>query len=187
MIYPLALGTAFLITGLVLLILHGLGLWKPAQAQAWLKAFPRSKSWGTGLLILATLWSWLLITNIDLGEFSDWRLRLQAFIPIAAFLTWRYVDEFLSVRSLGMLVLLAAEPLLEAAWMRPETSRLLLVVLVYIYIVLAMFWIGTPYVLRDQIAWVTKNEGRWRAAAFSGMVYGAVLILLFGLTLHRSS
>ncbi len=187
MIYSLTLGTAFLLTGLVLFILHGLGFWKSAAAQAWLKAFPRSKGWGVALLAVASIWFWLLVTNIDLGEFSNWRLKLQVIVPVAAFLTWRYVDEFLSVRSLGMIVLLAAEPLLEAAWMRPESGRLFLIVLVYIYIVAAMFWIGTPYVLRDHIAWVTKSESRWRAAALAGMAYGAVLLILSGLTLRHSS
>jgi hypothetical protein len=191
MIYPLALGSAFLIAGLLLVILHAIGLLKPTQSQAWLRAFPRSKPWGTALLVAATIWSWLLVTNIDLGEFSDWRLRLQIVIPIAGYLTWRYVDEFLSARALGMLVLLAAEPMLEAAWLRPELSRLLLVVLVYVYIVIAMFWIGAPYVLRNQIAWVTKSDGRWKTAAIVGLLYGALLIILGCrldlLTPHRSS
>jgi hypothetical protein len=178
MIYPLALGSAFLLTGLFLVLLHGFGLWKPGPSQAWLRAFPRSKAWGTVLLVAAAVWSWLLVTNIDLGEFSDWRLRLQVVIPIAAYLTWRYVEEFLAARALGMLVLLAAEPLLEAAWLRPETSRLALVALVYIYIVAAMFWIGAPYVLRNQIAWVSKTDDRWRAAALVGLLYGAALTYL---------
>ena len=186
MIYPLALGTAFVITGLVLALLHAVAFLKPAPAQAWLRAFPRSAGWGTALLFLATAWALVLISVIDLGEFAPWRPRLQVVIPIAGFLTWRYVDEFLSVRALGMVLLLAMEPLLEAAWLQPEMSRLFLVAVAYLYIILAMFWIGMPYVLRDQIAWVTKNESRWRAAALVGIVYGAILILC-PLTLHRSS
>ncbi len=186
MIYPFALGTAFVITGLFMAIVHGAALWKPGAAQAWLRAFPRSKGWGTGLLFLAVAWAFILISTIDLGEFTDWRGRVQIAIPVAGFLTWRYVEEFLAVRALGMVTLLAAEPLLEAAWLRSEPSRLLLVGLVYVYIILAMFWIGMPYVLRDHISWVTKNESRWRAAALAGLIYGAILIIC-PLTLHRSS
>ena len=186
MIYPLALGTAFIIAGLLLLVAHGLALFKPKAVQDWLRAFPRSRFWGTAMIVAATVWAWLLVTKVDLGEFSDWRFRLQLIVPIAGFLAWQYVDEFLSVRALGMVTLLAAEPLLEAAWLHPEGSRLVLVVLVYAYIVLAMFWIGMPYVLRDQIAWLTKNESRWRAAALAGVIYGALLLILVP-TLHRSS
>ena len=186
MIYPLALGTAFIIAGLLLLVAHGLALFKPKAVQDWLRAFPRSRFWGTAMIVAATVWAWLLVTKVDLGEFADWRFRLQLIVPIAGFLAWQYVDEFLSVRALGMVTLLAAEPLLEAAWLHPEGSRLVLVVLVYAYIVLAMFWIGMPYVLRDQIAWLTKNESRWRAAALAGVIYGALLLILVP-TLHRSS
>lgn len=178
MIYPLKLETALVLTGLFLLVLHSLALWKPAAVQAWLRAFPRSKSLGLLLLVVGTVWSWLLIRNIDLGEFSNWRERLLIFIPVAAVLTWMYVQEFLSVRSLGIVALLAAEPLLEAAFLRPEMSRLFLVTLAYVWIVFAMFWIGMPYTLRDQIAWITASQKRWRAAAFAGLAYGALLLLL---------
>jgi hypothetical protein len=185
MIYPLSLGLAMVLTGLLLVLAHGWALLKPAKAKQWLQRFPRSTEIGYALLFVATVWAWILIYKIDLGEFSNWKTRLLIIIPVAAFLTGKYVNEFLAARALGMVALLAAEPLLEAAWMRPEAGRLFLVILAYVWIVFAMFWIGMPYVLRDQIAWVTKEEGRWRAAAFAGIVYGAILLIL-PLTLHRS-
>ncbi len=188
MIYPLSLWPAFLIAGAALVFVHGIALLRPAAAKSWLKAFPRSRAWGLALLFLAAVWSFILIWTIDLGEFSNWRPRLLVIIPIAAILTGMYVEEFLAVRALGMLALLGAEPFLEAAWLRPEPSRLLLVALMYFYIVLGMFWIGMPYVLRDQIAWLSKSESRWRTAALLGVGYGAVLIARCCLqTLHRSS
>jgi hypothetical protein len=95
---------------------------------------------------------------------------------VAAVLTLRFVQEFLSVRALGMLLLLVAEPLLEAAWMRPELGRLFLVVLVYCWIVAGLFCIGMPYLLRDAIEWVTLARWRWRAAVFSGIFYGILLL-----------
>ena len=187
MIYSLSLWYAVILTGLLLLALGGAALAQPAAAQRWLRAFPRSRGWGTALLLAAAAWSWLLIKNIDLGEFSNWRDRLLILIPVAAFLTWKFVDELLSARALGMLVLLAAEPLLEAAFLRPEASRLWLVSFVYLAILAAMFWIGMPYVLRDQIGWITKSESRWRAAAFAGIGYGAVLLICLSQIPRHSS
>jgi len=105
-------------------------------------------------------------------------------VPVLGFLTWRYVPEFLAVRALGMLVLLAAEPLLEAAWLRPEMSRLLLVTLVYVWICFALFWIGMPYTLRDQIDWLLRTPARLKYACSAGIAYGAVL-LISRWTLHR--
>ncbi|MDQ3623346.1 MAG: hypothetical protein M3463_12785 [Verrucomicrobiota bacterium] len=186
MIYSLDLRTALIVTGLLLVAMHALALWKAADVRAWLQAFPRSRPMGLALLVIVAAWSWILIKTIDLGEFTHWRMRILVFIPIAAFLTWRYVDEFLAPRSLGMLVLLAAEPLLEAAFLRPEASRLFLVSLVYVAIVFGLFWIGMPYTLRDQIAWLSRKESRWRAAALTGLAYG-LLLLSLPLTLHRSA
>ena len=77
-----------------------------------------------------------------------------------------------------MVVLLAAEPLLESAFLRPELSRLFLVSLVYVWIGFALFWVGMPYTLRDHVGWLMASEKRWRAAAFAGLAYGALLLIL---------
>ncbi len=130
------------------------------------------------MLTVAAVWFFYLVSTMDLGEFSSWRKTVLIGTPIAWFLTWKYVEEFLAVRALGMIVLLAAEPLLESAFLRPEPSCFFLRILVYIWIVFAMFWVGTPYTLRDQIAWITTAEKRWRAAAFAGLAYGVLLLAL---------
>jgi len=178
MIYSLKLETALTLVGLWLLAIHGLALVKGPAIKAWLKTFPRSKFMGTLLLVVATVWAWWVVATIDLGEFTDWRDRVKVIIPIAAILTYLYADEFLAPRALGMIVLLAAEPLLESAFMRPEMSRLFMVSLVYVWITLALFWVGMPFTLRDQITWITAAHSRWRLATFAGLAYGALLVIL---------
>ncbi len=186
MIYSFDLKTAILAVGLLLIAAHAFALLRPKATRDFLQTLPRSRSIGCILLLVVTIWSWLLAKNIDLGEFSNWRPKLLIFIPVAAWLTWQYVEEFLAARCLGMLVLLAAEPLLESAFLRPEMSRLFLVTLVYAWVAFALFWIGMPYTLRDQISWVTKTEGRWKTAALAGIGYGAILLLTLG-TLHGAA
>ena len=178
MIYSLKLETALYLAGLLIIAGHALALFNPKAVQAWLRALPRSKPLGFVLLTVAAIWFFLLVWKMDLGEFSNWRERVLIGTPIAWWLAWKYVDEFLAARGLGMLVLLCAEPLLEAAFLRPETSRLFLVTLVYVWVAFALFWVGMPYTLRDQIAWITAAEKRWRAAAFAGLAYGALLLIL---------
>jgi len=186
MIYSLKLETAFALVGVLLVVAHALALLKAGAVQDWLRSFPRSKGWGITLLTIAAVWFFYLVATMDLGEFSNWRPTVLVVTPMAWVLTWKYVDEFLAVRALGMIVLLAAEPLLESAFLRPEVTRLFLVALVYVWVVFAMFWVGTPYTLRDQIAWITAAERRWRAAALAGLAYGALLIGLM-LTLPKSA
>ena len=182
MIYSLTLETALLILGFFLVVSHSVALVLPGPTQSWLKTFPRSSFFGVVLLGIAAIWFYWLVSSMDLGEFDKFRKALKIGTPIAAVLTGLYVQEFLAVRSLGMIVLLAAEALLEAAWLRPEMSRLWMVTLVYVWLTVALFWVGMPYTLRDQIAWVSASPGRWRGAAVFGIVYGAILLVV-GLTL----
>jgi len=100
---------------------------------------------------------------------------LLGLIVAATFLTFRYVDEFLAVRALGIFLILVAEPLIEAAFLRPEAGRLLLVAWAYILAILGMVWVGLPYMLRDQIDWARKSKANWIAATAAGVVYGALL------------
>jgi hypothetical protein len=176
MIYSLTLETALLLLGLILIASHSVALALPSQTQAWLKAFPRSSFIGVVLLAVAAIWFYWLVSTMDLGEFEKFRKAFKIGTPIAAVLTGIYVQEFLAVRSLGMIVLLGAEALLEAAWLRPEMSRLWMVSLVYVWLTVALFWVGMPYVLRDQISWVSSSQKRWRVAAIVGIVYGVILL-----------
>ena len=177
MIYSFDLKTVLLVVGLLLIAGHAFALLRPQATREFLKTLPRSRTMAFVLLLIVAVWSYYLATTIDLGEFSTWRPKLKIFIPIATVLTWLYVEEFLATRCLGMLVLLAAEPLLEAAFLRPEMSRLFLVTLVYVWVSFALFWIGMPYTLRDQISWVSKTDGRWKTAALAGIGYGVVLLI----------
>ena len=175
------LKTVGIVVGLLLIAAHAVAFLKPQVTQTWLKALPRSNFWGIAILAIDAVWAWFLVRGLDMGEFSAFQRPLLILIPIAFYLTIRYVDEFLAARALGILCLLAAEPLLCAAFLKPQTSRLLLVVLAYVWIVAGMFWIGMPYLLRDQIGWVQQTMGRWKAAAFAGLLYG-LAILTFAFT-----
>jgi hypothetical protein len=176
MIYSLKLETALLAVGCVLLFGHLLALFFGPFLQKQLQAFPRSVSAGVALFVAASAWFTGLVAFTDLGEFSSMRTKFLIFSVLAAVLMLRFVLEFLAVRALGMLLLLVAEPLLESAWMRPEAGRLWLVGLVYVWIVAGLFFIGTPYVLRDAIGWVTGSGWRWKAASVAGIGYGVLLL-----------
>jgi len=178
MIYHLSLRSAGLIAGAVLCLLGVVGLVMHNTARMTLGRFPRSRLAGVVILAIDLLWSFWLISTMEMGEFSAFRRPFLIALPIGFFLAIRFVDEFLAVRALGILVLLAAEPLLEAAFFRYETSRLVLTVLAYILIVLGLIWVTLPYKLRDQINWFSKSAVHWRSVNAISFVYGVVLIAL---------
>ena len=176
MIYSFSLESALLAVGLSLLASHLFALFFESTVRRHLLAFPRSVVAGNVLFSLAAVYFGCLVAWTDLGEFTSMRPKFLIATVIACVLTIRFVQEFLSVRALGMLLLLVAEPLLEAAWMRPESGRLFLVGLVYLWIVGGLFFIGMPYLLRDAIEWVTSASWRWKAAVWGGVLYGILLL-----------
>lgn len=176
MIYHLSLQTAGLIAGILLLLVSLPGLLMPETARAWVTKFPRSLTVGIILLTLGFLWSFWLLATMEMGEFSSFRRPLLIAVPIGYLLVMRFVNELLAVRALGILALLAGEPLLDAAFLRYEHSRLLVTVFAYLLIVAGLFWVTMPYVLRDQIASITRTAARWRSLSLLGLIYSAAIL-----------
>jgi hypothetical protein len=177
MIYHLSLQTVGIIAGAFLILISLPGLLKPDLASV-AQRFPRSRVAGVILLTADLVWSFWLLATMEMGEFSAFRRPLLIALPIGYVLVLRFVDEFLAVRALGILCLLAAEPLLDAAFLRYETSRLLITVLAYLLIVAGLFWVTIPYLLRDQINWSARSAVRWRFMHGVALFYGAAILTL---------
>jgi hypothetical protein len=175
MIYYLSLHTAGIIAGGFLILIGLLGLFRTDFAK-FMQRFPRSHITGVILLTICLLWTFWLLATVQMGEFSGFRRPLLIALPIGYGLVLRFVDEFLAIRALGILCLLAAEPLLDAAFLRYETSRLLITVFAYVLIVAGLFWVAIPYVLRDQINWSTRSVFRWRCLHAIALIYGGVIL-----------
>lgn len=175
MIYHFSLQAVGLVAGVILILVSLLALFLPVEN--FLPQFPRSRIAGAALLTVDLIWSFWLLATMEMGEFSNFRRPLLIILPIGFFLVLKFVDEFLAARALGILCLLAAEPLLDAAFLRPETSRLLVTILAYLMIVAGLFWVTMPYLLRDQISWSTRNPGRWRFISGLGFAFGAAILV----------
>jgi hypothetical protein len=176
MIYHLSLQTAGFIAGVFLVLIGLAGLLRPAASRTAARQLPRSRVAGFVLLTIAFFWSFWLLATMEMGEFSSFRKPLLIIMPIGFLLILRFVDEFLAARALGIIFLLAAEPLLDAAFFRSETSRLLVTVFAYLLIVAGLFWVTMPYLLRDQINWSARTNGRWRLTHGLALLYGAAIL-----------
>lgn len=176
MIYHLSLQTAGMIAGFFLLLVGLAGLIKPEAARGFAQRLPRSRVAGFMLLTVALFWTLWLLYTMEMGEFSSFRKPLLIALPIGFFLVLRFVDEFLAVRALGILFLLGAEPLLDAAFFRTEASRLLVTVFAYLLIVAGLIWVTMPYLLRDQINWSARRPWRWRLTHVLALLYGAAIL-----------
>ena len=177
MIYSLSLQSVGIAVGVILLLGHAVAWVGGPKAMDFAKGFPRSRAAATILLMMAAVWAFLLVQEVDLGEFSKLRQIMLIGIVAGAILAWLYVEEFLAARALGMVLLLAAEVVLESAVLRTESSRLLLVTLAYGWVLAGLFMVGMPYLARDAINLVTASTTRWKVACLGGVGYGVALLV----------
>ncbi|MCB1205817.1 MAG: hypothetical protein KDN18_16260 [Verrucomicrobiae bacterium] len=164
-----------LLVGLWLVASHVFALLRPELVKPWLSAFPRNEKIGTVLVTIGFAWAFMIWSCMDLGEFFKVERPVQFLIAGMCVGVIVYVKEFLAVRALGFLMILAAAPMLESAFLKDPQSRLFLVVFAYAIAIKGMFWVGMPYLLRDQIKWVLSSENRFRAGALAGAAYGLVI------------
>jgi heptosyltransferase-2 len=178
MIYHFSLQSVAIIAGIILVLIGLPGLIRPGPTQDWIKRLPRSYIAGIILLTIDLAWSLWLLATMEMGEFQSFRHPLLIVLPIGYFLVLRFVDEFLAVRALGILCLLGAEPLLDAAFFRNDPERLVVTVFAYVLIVAGIIWVTMPYLLRDQINWGARNSIRWRCLHALSLLYGAAVLVL---------
>jgi hypothetical protein len=179
--------TAGIILGLWLIASHSLMIAKPALVQGWLKRFPRSQLAGQIILAVALAWFWLLVApegmgklsalRMDLGEFNNIKPLLRLLVPAALIAVCVSVRDFLAVRALGVLGLMIAAPLLEAAFLKDPASRLLIPIFAYALLTKSLFWVGMPYLFRDAVTWATASDARWKLLSFGGLAYGIVTLV----------
>lgn len=165
-----------IVVALALILSHAWALKNTAKTQAFLKAFPRNYSWGVILLTIDFLWAEFALVNMDMGEFFTMRDKFMMIVAGGYVAVLLYVKEFLAVRALGSLMLLVAGPVLTAAFLQPQTSRLLIPILAYAWIIIGMFFIGMPFLMRDWVNTLIAKPQRWNLAIYGGIAYGIVLL-----------
>ena len=176
-----------IILALWLIASHALMLAKPEAVQGFLKKFPRHQLMGQLLLGVGLSWFWLLIApdnmgwisslSMDLGEFNGTKPMLRVLVPILIFLVAMSIRDFLAVRALGVVGMMAAAPLLEAAFLKAPVSRLLVPAYAYLLLTASMFFVGMPYLFRDAVEWATADSRRWRMLALAGLGYGVAILV----------
>jgi len=171
----MSLFLATLLPGLFLALSGALLVWNDPRVGSLARALPRSNrsAWlffGTGVLWF--LWRLSHLGESDLIFFKTPQPVMLGFAVLAV-LAFVYAPDFLAVRGLCVLMLLAAEPLLYAAYMEyHHPQRLLMVVAVYTGLAAAIYLAAAPYRLRDVFDWLFRTPGRPRLAGAFLLFYG---------------
>jgi hypothetical protein len=166
---------ATLLPGLFLALLGGLLLWNDPRVKSTAKALPRSQR--AAWLFFGAGAAWFIWRLSRVGEsdliFFQQPMPLMIGFGVLAVLAFIYTPDFLAVRGLCVLMILAGEPLLHAAYMEwSHPQRLLMVSAVYLGLGLSLYLAAAPYRLRDFFDWLFGAPSRPRLLGTLFLAYG---------------
>ncbi len=175
----MTLFSATLLCGLALVTLGVLFLLGHPAVIAALKAMPRSRLATFVFFGAATLWFLAKVWTLSEADLGEYRKILFVGFGAVAIASFFCVPDFLAVRGLAALMLLAATPLLDAAYMQHHfPQRLFMVTAVFVGIVGAIYLGVVPFRLRDFFGWVFNRPVRSRVVGGALAAYGLILAVI---------
>ena len=162
------------------------GLLKPADFGAAARKFPRYTPAGYPLMLAATAWFIWYVNQEPIADFAAMKPYLCAFFALVGVGACIFVQDFLPVRGLAVLLLVAAKLLVDTARWEETEWRLVITVLAYAWVIAGMWLTVSPWRLRDLLNWATANERRTRWLSAVRLAFALALIVL-GLTAYRAA
>jgi hypothetical protein len=171
----LKLSTLSIVLGLGIGLPQLYGIAKPAAFAAAVRRFPRSVPWGVALMLLGTVWFLWNLGQESISDFAAYKTPMMAGFAAVGVGSCVYVQDFLAVRGLAVVLLLLAKLMTDTGRPMLATTRWTWVIQIWAYVlVVAGIWLTiSPWRLRDGLNWGTANEQRVRV--------GSVVRLAFGL------
>lgn len=157
-----------------------LAVFAPTWMRKSMEDFPRSVWPGRVLLAIDMVWSAYAVTQMHLGGFDAWKIHLYWIVPVAVILGSLYLDELLSVRALGGLLLLAAGSILNAARWNPSDGRLVITVMAYLWIAAGLTFLLSPWWFRRIMIRVQSDKVmRVGGLIKAGFGFGLLALAIF--------
>jgi hypothetical protein len=167
----LGVGGAHALAGLALLL-------KPAAAGEWLRAFPRKVGIGMLLMLAGTAWFVSNLYRSEIQDFAEWRPVLYGGFGLLGVGCCIFVQDYLSVRGACVLALLACDLVLDVRRPSDNPWSLVLSFWSYAVIVCAVWWVGSPWRVRDLTAWLAASPSRVTRLGAAVAAFGAAVALL---------
>jgi hypothetical protein len=180
------LSTLAILLGMLTIAVNVPGVLRPASFGAALRKFPRFTPLGYPLVLLATGWFIYYVYREPIADFAAMKPYLCAFFGLVGVGACIFVQDFLPVRGLAALLLLAAKLMVDTARFVDTEWRLVITVWAYIWILAGMWWTVSPWRVRDLINWATADEKRLRLFSGVRIAFG-LLVVILGLTAYRAA
>jgi uncharacterized protein YjeT (DUF2065 family) len=171
--------------GLLYVLPNIYGILKPTKFGEAARKFPRYTPVGYPLMLLATAWFVYNVYREPIADFAVMKPYLCGFFAAVGVGACIFVKDFLPVRGLAVLLLLAAKLMVDTARWADTSWRLVITTLAYVWIIAGMWLTISPWRMRDLANWITASENRIRLFTGARVAFG-VFVLLLGLTVFRS-
>ncbi len=163
------------------------GLTKPVQFAAAARKFPRNLPAGIFLMLLGTAWFLWIVNAEPIADFSAFKPYMMACFAAVGILSCVFIQDFLAVRGLAVVLLLLAKLMLDTG--RPHLGDTPWVLVIqawaYVLIVAGIWFTVTPWKLRDFLNWATATEARIKIGSAVRLAF-AIFIVALGLTAFRA-
>ena len=163
------------------------GIFKPTAFAAAVRKFPRSVPWGVALMVVGTAGFLLNLSQESIADFAAYKSILFAGFAGVGLGTCIFVQDFLAVRGLAVVLLLVAKIMVDTGRPAlPQTHWVLVIqTWAYVLVVAGMWFTVSPWRLRDMLAWATATEQRTKVGCALRLAFG-LFVAGLGLTVFRS-
>jgi hypothetical protein len=156
------------------------GLAKPEAFTAAVRRFPRSLSWGWALMLLGTAWFLWNLSQESISDFASYKNVLLAGFAAVGLGACFFVQDFLAVRGLAVVLLLLARLMVDTG--RPALAHtrwaLAFQTWAYLMVIGGIWFTVSPWRLRDMIDWVTANQSRLKLWCSLRLAIGLFFVVL---------
>jgi hypothetical protein len=183
----LNLSTLAVLLGLGMGLPQIYGIVKPAAFAAAMRKFPRSIPWGCALMLSGTAWFLWNLDQESISDFAAYKPYLEAGFAAIGIGTCIFVQDFLAVRGLGVVLLLLAKLMVDSGRPHLPESHWVWVIQGWAYVlVIAGIWFTiSPWRLRNLLEWGTANEKRVKIGCGLRLAFG-LFVAALGITAFRA-
>jgi uncharacterized protein YjeT (DUF2065 family) len=161
------------------LLLSGLcALIAPGGMNALMEKFCRSRSAGIILCLIAWAWAGYALWTLPIDFLMPYRKYIPYLILVCAPMTCISMENLLSCRALGGILVLYPYHLLITVRSHPSPWRLLVVTIAYISIIKGMTLLLYPWKMRQCVVWMRAKPLLTRAAGAVNLTLGIMLLWL---------
>ena len=174
------LSTLSILLGLGMGLPQLYGLVKPAGFAAAVRKFPRSTPWGLVLMLGGTAWFLWYLSQESISDFASYKNALMAGFAAIGIGTCIFVQDFLAVRGLAVVLLLLAKLMVDTGRPHlPDTAWVLVIqTWAYVLVIAGIWFTISPWRLRDLLEWATASEQRVRVGSAIRLAFGLFVALL---------